>query len=108
MTDRKTVLSDDALAWFDRGLWALCIGVYLAVFVGGILARGDELEVMGRAFGLTIMTAVLGKIGLGLLARASLPEEEGPSDEQDGPIGSRDELVASANVAQHEDGAQPA
>ena len=99
----KPVLSDTALNWADRCLWVLCIGVYLTVFVGGVLAHGDELLAMARAVAFTLVTAVLGKIAVGLLARASLPEEEGPSAEQEGPIGSRAELAPSANVAEQED-----
>src|SRR5436309_37340 len=96
----KPVLSETALSWMQRGLWAVCIAVYLTVFVGGVLGRGDELMVMGRAVGLTLLTAVLGKAGLGLLAGASLPDEQGPSAEEAGPIGSLVELVPSTNVAQ--------
>src|SRR5438067_6511651 len=96
---RKPALSDDALTWGQRGLWVICIGVYLAVFVPGVLGHGDELMVMARAIAFTLVTAVLGKTALGLLARASLLEEEGPSAEEVGPVGSRDEPAASANVA---------
>ena len=99
----KPALSDNALHWADRCLWALCIGVYLFVFVPGVLGRGDDLMIMARAVVFTLVTAVLGKIAIGLLSRASLPEEEGPSAEEDGPIGSRAELVPSANVAEQED-----
>ncbi|MBV8718654.1 MAG: hypothetical protein JOZ65_26615 [Chloroflexi bacterium] len=105
---RTRVVGDEAIAWSERVLWALCIGVYLLVFVPGVLGHGDELMVMGRAVGLTLLTAVLGKIAIGLLARASLPEEEGPSAEEEGPIGSRVELVPSTNVAEQEDGAEAA
>jgi hypothetical protein len=80
--------------------------VYLTVFVGGLLARGDDLEVMGRAMGLTLITAVLGKIGLSLAARASQPvelTEEGQLDEPEGPIGSLDDEALSTNVAEQEE-----
>jgi hypothetical protein len=100
---RTRALSDEALSWADRGLWALCIGVYLSVFVPGVLGHGDELMVMGRAIAFTLVTAVLGKIAIGLLGRASLPEEQGPSAEEEGPIGSRVELLPSTNVAEQED-----
>ncbi|MBV8715517.1 MAG: hypothetical protein JOZ65_10660, partial [Chloroflexi bacterium] len=79
-----------------------------SVFVPGVLGHGDELMVMGRAVGLTLLTALLGKVALGVLARATVPAEEGPSAEEDGPIGSRVELVPSTNVAQQEDGAEAA
>jgi len=99
----RPVLDDTALHWASRCLWALCIAVYLVVFVSGILGRGDELVVMGRAIGLTVVTGVLGKIAIGLLAKASLPEEEGPSAEEAGPVGSLVQLVPSTNVAEQED-----
>jgi hypothetical protein len=105
----KPVLDENALAWVQRGVWAICIAVYLTVFVGGLMARGDELQVMGRAIAFTVAAAVLGKVGLGFLARASLPEEQGPSAEQLGPVGSLVDLAASTNVAQQlEDTATPA
>ena len=106
MTPRtRPVLNEAALNWCSRGLWALCIAVYLTVFVGGILARGDELWVMGRAIGLTLVTGVLGKVAIALLARASLPEEEeeGPLADASGPNGSLVEPVPSTNVAEQED-----
>ena len=101
-------LSETALSWFDRPLWALCIAVYLGVFIPGILGHGDELLVMGRAIGVTLATAVLGKFGLALLARASLPTEEGPSAEEAGPIGSRVKMAQSTNVPEQKDGAEAA
>ena len=104
----KPVLSEDALGWAQRLLWAMCIGVYLTVFIPSVLGHGDELMAMARAIGLTLLTAFLGKTALGLLARASLPEEEGPSAEAAGPIGSLVELVPSNNVAEQEDGAEAA
>jgi hypothetical protein len=101
-------MSDNAQLWAQRVLWAACVAVYLTVFVPSVLGHGDELLAMARAIGLTLLTAFLGKTALGLLARASLPEDEGPSAEQAGPIGSRAELVPSTNVAEHEDGAEAA
>jgi hypothetical protein len=86
-------------------VWAICVAVYLTVFVGGIMAHGDELLTLGRAVGLTLAAGVLGKIAVGLLARASLPEESGPSANQDGPVGSLVDLIGSTNVAQQEDSA---
>lgn len=108
MAETRPVLTETALSWFGRGLWVLCIAVYLAVFVGGVLAHGDELFVMGRAIGLTLLTGVLGKFAIALLARASLPEEEGPSADASGPNGSLLELVPSTNVAEQEDRAEAA
>jgi hypothetical protein len=100
------VMSEEALTWAGRCLWAACIGVYLIVFVGGLLARGDELEIMGRAMGFTLVTAVLGKVGLALAARATQPvepTEEGQLDEPEGPIGSLDDEALSTNVAEQEE-----
>jgi hypothetical protein len=104
----RPVLNETALSWCGRGLWALCIAVYLTVFVGGILAHGDELFVMARAIGLTLLTGLLGKFAIALLARASLPEEEGPSADATGPNGSLVEPMPSTNVAEQEDRADAA
>jgi hypothetical protein len=104
----KRVLDDAALAWAQRGVWALCIAVYLTVFIGGVTSHGDELMTMARAIATALAAGVLGKIAVGLLARASLREESGPSANQDGPVGSLADLVASTNVAQHEDTAESA
>ncbi len=104
----KPVLDETALGWARRGVWAVCIAVYLAVFVGGVMAGGDELLTMGRAIGTTLAAAVLGKLAVSFLGRASLPEEAGPSAAQAGPVGSLVDLLASTNVAQQEDTATPA
>ena len=105
----RPVLDDNALGWAQRAVWAICIAVYLTVFVGGLQAGGDELLTMARAVAFTLAAAVLGKVALGLLARASLPEEQGPSADQPGPVGSLVDLAASTNVAQQlEDTATPA
>jgi hypothetical protein len=105
---RRPVLNDAALSLAQRGVWALCIGVYLTVFVGGITAGGADLLVMGRAIAFTLVTAFLGHIALGLLARASLPVEEGPLAKPEGPVGSLVDVVSSTNVAGQEDGAEAA
>jgi hypothetical protein len=96
----KRVLDENALSWANRAVWAICIAVYLTVFIGGLMASGDELEVMGRAVGLTLAAAVLGKVAVGLLGQAALPEEQGPSADQAGPVGSLVDMLASTNVAQ--------
>jgi len=105
---RRPVLNDAALSLAQRGLWALCIGVYLTVFVGGITAGRAELLVMGRAVAFTLVTALLGRTALGLLARASLPVEEGPLAKPEGPLGSLVDVVSSTNVAGQEDEAEAA
>jgi hypothetical protein len=109
MTQPETAaLSDSARGWFERGLWALCIAVYLGIYVPGVLGGGDELLVVARAIGLTLATAVLGKLALALLARASLPTESGPSAEEPGPIGSLVGTAPSTNVPEQKDAAEAA
>jgi hypothetical protein len=105
---RKPALDDNALTWAHRGVWTICIGMYLVVFVGGITSGGDELFTLGRAAAFTLAAGFLGKMGLGLLSRASLPLEQGPSADEVGPVGSLIDLVGSTNVAQHEDMAEAA
>ncbi len=105
---RRPVLNDAALSLAQRGLWALCIGVYLTVFVGGITAGGAELLVVGRAITFTLVTALLGRTALGLLGRASLPVEAGPLAKPEGPLGSLVDVVSSTNVAGQEDEAEAA
>ncbi len=105
----RPVLDDNALGWAQRSLWAICVALYLIVFIGGLNSGGDELLTMGRAIAFTLVAAVLGKVALGLLAKASLPAEQGPSADQPGPVGSLVDLIPSTNVAQqHEDTATPA
>ena len=100
---RVLVLDDAALSWAWRVVWALCIGVYLTVFIGGIQAGGHELLTLARAAGFTLATGVLGRLIVGLLGRASLPVQQGPSAAQEGPLGSLADLVPSTNVAMQED-----
>ena len=85
---RQTALDDNGLAWARRVVWAMCIGVYLTVFIGGIQGGGAELVAIGRAAAFTVGAAVLGKMVLSLLAQASLPVEQGPMANQDGKLGS--------------------
>jgi hypothetical protein len=100
---RKAALDDNGLAWARRGVWAMCIGVYLTVFIGGIQGGGAELTAVGRAAAFTLGTAVLGKMVLSLLAKSSLPVEPGPTANQDGKLGSLVDLSSSANVPQQHD-----
>jgi hypothetical protein len=102
-TTRVRVLDDAALSWASRIVWLICVAVYLTVFIGGIQAGGADLEVMGRAVAFTLAAGVLGRMAIGVLSRASLPAEEGPSAEQVGPVGSLVDLVGSTNFGQHED-----
>ena len=99
---RRPALGDEALSLAHRLVWIVCIGVYLTVFVGGIQGGGAELMSMGRAMAFTLGAALLGRTALGLLSRASLPVEAGPSARQDGPVGSLIDLVSSTNVAAQE------
>jgi hypothetical protein len=100
---RIAALDETALSWARRGVWAICIGIYLAVFVGGIQGGGAELLTVGRAAAFTLVAALLGRIALGLLEQARLPVAPGPMAIEDGKLGSLADLVASTNVAQHVD-----
>ena len=100
---RVAALDDNGLGWARRVVWAMCIGVYLTVFIGGIQAGGAELMSVGRAAAFTLGAAVLGKMVLSLLAKASLPVEPGPMANQAGQLGSLGDLASSANVPQHLD-----
>lgn len=100
---RKPVLDDNALAWAQRAVWTICIAIYLVVFVGGITSGGNDLITVGRAAAFTLAAGFLGKMAMGLLSRASLPVEQGPSAGEVGPVGSLIDLVGSTNVAQQDD-----
>ena|SRR5437867_1148375 len=100
---REAALDDNGLAWARRVVWAMCIGVYLTVFIGGIQGGGAELIAVGRAAAFTLGAAVLGKMALSLLAKASLPVEQGPMAKQEGKLGSLVDLSSSANVPQQQD-----
>jgi hypothetical protein len=105
---RVAVLDDAALGWAQKALWTICIAVYLIVFIGGIRAGGAELVMMGRAAAFTVTAAVLGRMALGLMRRASLPVRQGPMADLDGPVGSLVDMVSSTNVAQQLDEAEAA
>ena len=106
--ERKPVLSEGAVSTAYNLLWAVCIAVYLTVFVGGIQSGGADLMAMGRGVAFTLAVAVLGKMAIGLVSRASLPEEQGPSADELGQVGSLEERVGSTNVAEQEDWAEAA
>src|SRR5215216_4084794 len=101
--NREPALSDAALGDASRAVWAVCIAVYIIVFVGGIQAGAADLVTMVRASGFTLAAAVLGRVALGLLGRASLPARSGPMADEEGPVGSLVDLVSSANFANQED-----
>lgn len=107
-TAREPALDDVALGWIQRGVWLICVGVYVTVFASGVLARGDELATVIRACVLTLGAGVLGRIVLRLAAAAEVPVREVPTDDQVGPVGSLVDLLSSTNVAQHSDGAEAA
>src|ERR1700730_15050372 len=100
---RVRALSDRALHRFQRGVWAVCIVIYLTVFIGGIQAGGAELMAVGRAAGFTLLAAVLGSTALGLLGRATAPGEPVLMAVQEGKVGSLVELLGSTNVPEQED-----
>jgi hypothetical protein len=95
----EPILSDEAQAWLHRGVWLACVGVYLVVFVGSLLVGVPDLLAMLRAAGLTLATAVLGKLALSLVSRASQPAPAGPSAGKDRTLGSLVDVVSSPNVA---------
>ena len=103
---RQPVLDDVGLGWAQRGVWLMCVAVYLTVFVSGIQDGGDELMTVARAIGFTLVAGFLGKQAVGLLSRASLPVEQGQSTDQPGPLGSLAEPLDSTNVANQEDWAE--
>ena len=96
-------LSDKAFHRFQRLVWAVCVVVYLAVFIGGIQAGGSELMAIGRAVGFTLVAALLGRTALGLLGRASVPGEPVPMAVPEGKVGSLVDLLGSTNVPTHDD-----
>jgi putative tricarboxylic transport membrane protein len=83
-------------------------GTAIGFPLGALPAGGAELPTLGRAAAFTLAAAVLGRIVLGLLGRASLPVRQGPLADSEGPVGSLVELGNSTNVAQQEDEADPA
>ena len=98
--DQHVLLHAQAQAWLHRLVWLLCCAVYLVVFVSGILAGGSDLLAMIRAAGLSLATAVLGRLALSLLSRAGQPNTEQPSAGQDRTLGSLVDLVSSPKVAE--------
>src|SRR5712691_3697383 len=99
---REAALDDNGLAWARRVVWAMCIGVYLTVFIGGIQGGGAELVAVGRATAFTLSAAVLCMMVLIFLAKSNLPVEQGPMAHQDGKLGSLVDLTSSTNVPQHQ------
>ena len=103
-TERRPVLGFDALSRCYRLVWVMCIGVYLTVFVSGILAGGSELTTMLRAAGFTVAAALIGKLALSVLGQATEPL----SAAEEGTVGSRIDLSSSPNFSEPEDKAEAA
>jgi hypothetical protein len=102
--EREPVMSEAALAWGYRLVWALCIAVYLVVFISGLQAGGSDLVTIGRAIGFTLATAFVGKLAMAVLAQAKQPL----SATEDGTVGSLVDLSSSPNISQPEDEAEAA
>jgi hypothetical protein len=106
--ERTPALNEATMSWAGRGVWAVCVAVYLTVFIGGMQAGSEELELVARAAGFTVLAAILGRIGLNLLAHASLPLEVVPMDDEEGRLGSRIDMSSSPNLGEQEDQADKA
>ena len=98
-SSNNEVVSTGTLAWLHRMVWLACVCVYLVVLVGGILAGTPDLLAMLRAAGLSVATAVLGKLAITLLGREPRPSAA-PLANQDRTLGSRLDVVSSPNVAE--------
>ena len=106
--ERERVMSHGALNWGYRIVWALCAGVYLAVFVSGIQAGGSDLGTFGRAAGFTLVMAFVGKLAMSVLSNASQPIQKPLSASEVGTVGSLVDLLASPKVNDLEDAADSA
>ena|SRR5438309_6449815 len=93
------LVSPETLSWLHRLVWLACVSVYLVVLVSGILGGAPDVLAMLRAAGLTLATAVLGKVAIALVARAPR-RAAAPLANQDRTLGSRLDLVSSPNVAE--------
>src|SRR4029453_15132648 len=101
---QQPALSESALNWGYRGVWALCVAVYVLVFVSGIQAGGSDVNTLGRAIGFTLATALVGKLAISLLSQAKQPL----SATEQGTDGSLVAPSTSPNVSQPEDEAEAA
>jgi hypothetical protein len=100
---RVRALSDRAFHRYQRGVWAVCIVVYLAVFLGGLQAGGSELMSVARAAGFTLVAAFLGRTALRLLGGATVPGEPVPMAVAEGKVGSLADMLGSTIVASQDD-----
>src|SRR5688572_14524207 len=100
MTEQRVPAADGAvLDWGYRLVWLLCIGVYLVVFISGVQAGSAELPTLGKAIGFTLATAIVGRMAMSVIGKASLPaefelEKDPPMASQDGTVGSLVDLVS--------------
>jgi hypothetical protein len=95
---REPVLSPGQLGRLYRGLWALCVLVYLGVFFGGLAAGGTDVWAMVRAMVACVAVALVGRLAIGLLGQATQAVEQAPLAAEEGTLGSLIDLVSSPNV----------
>ena len=101
--ERVPVMTPTAMSWGYRIIWALCASVYLAVFISGIQGGGSDLATLGRAVGFTLAMALVGKLALSVLSKATQPAPEPLSASKVGTLGSLVDLLDSPNVNELED-----
>jgi hypothetical protein len=101
--ERIPVMTPNAMSWGYRIVWALCAGVYLAVFISGIQGGGSDLGTLGRAAGFTLAMALVGKLALSVLSKATQPVSEPLLAARVGTFGSLGDLLDSPNVNELED-----
>ena len=93
------------LDWGYRLVWLLCIAVYLTVFISGIQNGGSDLNTQLRAIGFTLAVAFVGRLAMGVIGRATEPQEQPLMATQDGTVGSLVDVVSSPTLAQPTDAA---
>jgi hypothetical protein len=106
--EREPVMSPAAVSWGYRIVWGLCASVYLAVFISGIQAGGSDLGTLGRSVGFTLAMALVGKVAMSVLGKATQPIVEPLSASEVGTVGSLVDLLASPKVNELEDTAEEA
>ena len=99
---REPVLSPGAIGRLYRGLWAVCVLVYLGVFFGGLAAGGTDVWVMARAMVACVAVALVGRLAIGLLGQATQVVEQPPLADEEGTLGSLIDLLSSPNVGSPE------
>jgi hypothetical protein len=91
-------MTPTALSWGDRIVWLLCVGVYMAVFISGIQGGGSDLGTLGRSVGYTLAMALVGKLAMSVLSKATQPAPAQLLASKIGTLGSLDDLIDSPNV----------